>query len=111
LPSEPFLVVAVQLVEAGLIRKVSKVLFMAGKDIGPVLPVNSAGVDSLVPVELQYWFLKQLHAGLAVANILHDESSRGLCGFSVERSRFWKGDGGEEAERAADEVKYMRTVQ
>jgi hypothetical protein len=31
--------------------------------------VNAAGVDGLVVVELQYWFLEQLHAEVAVANI------------------------------------------
>ncbi|KAK4041674.1 hypothetical protein C8A01DRAFT_34277 [Parachaetomium inaequale] len=53
---------AAQLVEMGLICKLSKVLFIAEQDIDPALPVYSAGVDSLVAVELKYWFLKELHA-------------------------------------------------
>lgn len=87
------LAAAVHVVETGLIRKLAKVLFIAEQDIDAALPVYSAGVDSLVAVELKYWFLKELHAEVAVFNILSDETLRGLCGFAVERSPFWKGQG------------------
>ncbi|KAK4242263.1 hypothetical protein C8A03DRAFT_40391 [Achaetomium macrosporum] len=96
LPTAPSRDAAVQLVEMGLRRKLSKVLFIAEQDIDPVLPVYSAGVDSLVAVELKYWFLKELHAEVAVFNILSDDSLRALCGFAVDRSPFWKGEGGGE---------------
>jgi len=80
-------------------------LFIAEQDIDAALPVYSAGVDSLVAVELKYWFLKELHAEVAVFNILSDETLRGLCGFAVERSPFWKGQGGGEEESGKIEVK------
>jgi hypothetical protein len=105
IPSAPSLVAAVQLVETGLIRKLSKVLFTAEQDIDPALPVYSAGVDSLVAVELKYWFLKELHAEVAVFNILSDESLSGLCGFAVARSPFWRGEEPSEKQRLPVEVK------
>lgn len=109
MPRAPSLVVVVQLVKAGFIGKLSKALFMAEQDIDPVLAVNSAGVDSLAVVGLKYWFLETLHAEMA--NIVGDESSRGLCDFAVERSGLWKGDGwdSEATERAADEVRRLST--
>lgn len=98
IPSAPSLAAGVQLVETGLIRKLSKVLFIAEQDIDPALPVYSAGVDSLVAVELKYWFLKELHSEVAVFNILSDESLSSLCGFAVAKSPFWKGEGPREEE-------------
>jgi hypothetical protein len=97
-------VVAVQLVETGFIRKLSMALCMAEQKTDPVLAVNSAGVDSLAVVEVKYWFLETLHAEMA--NIVSDESSRGLCGLCcrgewvLEGRRRGLGRGGE-AEKAA----------
>jgi hypothetical protein len=99
------LAAAVGLVETGLIRKLSKVLFIAEQDIDAGLPVYAAGVDSLVAVEVKYWFLKELHAEVAVFNILSDETLRGLCGFAVERSPFWTSRDQGEEERVRVEIK------
>ncbi|KAH6626290.1 phenolpthiocerol synthesis polyketide synthase ppsA [Chaetomium sp. MPI-SDFR-AT-0129] len=95
LPSLSSLSEATALVETGLIRKMSKALFIAEQDIDPALPVYAAGVDSLVAVELKYWFLKELHAEVAVFNILGGGTLRGLCGFAVGRSVYWRGEGGQ----------------
>lgn len=113
LPAAPTREAAVQLAERGLVRKLSKVLFVAEQDIDPALPVYAAGVDSLVAVELKYWFLKELRAEVAVFNILSDESLRGLCAFAVDRSPFWRGagGGGENINGAAGEKEEMVAVE
>ncbi|KAK4161309.1 hypothetical protein QBC43DRAFT_97854 [Cladorrhinum sp. PSN259] len=84
---------AAELVQAGLIRKLSRALFIPEQDIDPAAAVHVAGVDSLVAVELKYWFLKETHAEVAVFNILGNDSLHDLCVFAVKKSPLWKGEG------------------
>lgn len=91
---EALLGVADSLISAGdiiahaLSKKLSSALSMPEIDIELEKPVFAYGVDSLVAVELRYWFLKEFEADIAVFNIIESESISKLSVFAAEKSDY-----------------------
>lgn len=73
---------AAEVITRGLIQKLSKSLSLPEADLDPSKPAFRLGVDSLIAVEVRYWFMKQLRVEVSVLNILKDQSLSELC-YSV----------------------------
>ena len=71
-----------------LSKKLSSALSMPENDIEVQKPIFAYGVDSLVAVEIRYWFLKEFKAEVAVFNILESESISKLSVFAAEKSDY-----------------------
>lgn len=63
----------------GLVQKLGKSLLVSPESLDVAKPAHVLGVDSLIAVELRYWFAKQLGVEVAVFNILKDQSLTALC--------------------------------
>lgn len=63
----------------GLLSKLAKSLSVPLADLDPGQPAFKVGVDSLIAVEVRYWFMKQFGVEVAVFNILKDQSMADLC--------------------------------
>lgn len=73
---------AADVIARGLVRKLAKSLSLPEVDLDPSKPAFRLGVDSLIAVEVRYWFMKQLGVEVTVLNILKDQSLSELC-YSV----------------------------
>jgi hypothetical protein len=68
-----------QIIADALRNKLSVALSMPSADIEVEKPTYAYGVDSLVAVEIRYWFLKEFNAHVTVFEIIGSESIAGLC--------------------------------
>ncbi|WDK19629.1 KR domain-containing protein [Colletotrichum graminicola] len=75
----PDLETATEIVRAGLVQKLAKSLSVSSDDMDVGKPAYIIGVDSLIAVEVRYWFMKQLHVEVPVFEILKDRSITELC--------------------------------
>lgn len=73
---------AADVIVQGLVRKLAKSLSLPEVDLDPSKPAFRLGVDSLIAVEVRYWFMKQLGVEVTVLAILKDQSLSELC-YSV----------------------------
>ncbi|KAL8855884.1 MAG: hypothetical protein Q9178_007504 [Gyalolechia marmorata] len=71
-----------------LAKKLSLSLSMPEEDIETDKPIHAYGVDSLVAVEIRYWFLKEFKAEIAVFDILGSESIAALSVLAARRSDY-----------------------
>ncbi|RMZ67076.1 polyketide synthase [Pyrenophora seminiperda CCB06] len=84
------------IIALALVKKLSAALNMPVADIEVEKPVYAYGVDSLVAVEIRYWFLKEFKAQIAVFEIIRSESIEKLCGLVAGKTQYlqsWKRDG------------------
>ncbi|EFQ36689.1 KR domain-containing protein [Colletotrichum graminicola] len=65
---------ASEIVAQGLVQKLSKSLCVAPESLDIEKAAYVLGVDSLIAVEVRYWFAKKLGVEVAVFNILKDRS-------------------------------------
>ncbi|KDN71930.1 putative KR domain-containing protein [Colletotrichum sublineola] len=70
---------ATEIVTAGLVSKLAKSLSTSSDDIDVGKPAYVVGVDSLIAVEIRYWFMKELHVEVPVFEILKNRSITELC--------------------------------
>ena len=70
---------AYELILQGLADKLSKCLAVPVSEIDTTKPVFSFGVDSLIAVELRYWFMKEIKTDLGVMDIMSNNSMAELC--------------------------------
>ncbi|TLD09599.1 hypothetical protein PspLS_11722 [Pyricularia sp. CBS 133598] len=75
----PDLEAATEIVTAGLVQKLAKSLSVSADDMDVGKPAYVVGVDSLIAVEVRYWFMKQLHVEVPVFEILKNRSITELC--------------------------------
>ncbi|PVI01490.1 KR-domain-containing protein, partial [Periconia macrospinosa] len=75
------------IITKALTKKLSTALNMPVTDIEPEKPVYAYGVDSLVAVEVRYWFLKEFKAQVAVFEILRSESIAKLSLFVASKAQ------------------------
>ncbi|KAF6807058.1 KR domain-containing protein [Colletotrichum sojae] len=68
-----------EVVTQGLVQKLSKSLSVPVETIDAGKPAYVAGVDSLIAVEVRYWFMKQLQVEVPVFEILKNQSITELC--------------------------------
>jgi hypothetical protein len=85
---------ASSLAEAGafvveaLIKKLSKMLSIAQEELDANKPMHLYGVDSLVAVELRNWFARELHADVAIFDILGTATTATVGMLVAERSSY-----------------------
>ncbi|KAK2018650.1 KR domain-containing protein [Colletotrichum eremochloae] len=70
---------ATEVVVAGLVQKLAKSLSVSSDDMDVGKPAYVVGVDSLIAVEVRYWFMKELHVEVPVFEILKNRSITELC--------------------------------
>ncbi|KAF6838015.1 KR domain-containing protein [Colletotrichum musicola] len=68
-----------EVVTQGLVQKLSKSLSVPVETIDAGKPAYVVGVDSLIAVEVRYWFMKQLQVEVPVFEILKNQSITELC--------------------------------
>ena len=61
------------------IQKLLRMLSLSEREIDVNKPVHAFGVDSLLAVEVRFWFLKEFKAEVAVSNVLEDVSIIDFC--------------------------------
>ena len=72
-----------------LIQKLANGLNIPIDDIDPDQAIYTFGIDSLVALEVRYWFLKEMGAEVSVIDIMQSPSLRDLARKGVERSNFY----------------------
>lgn len=78
-------------VNEALLRKLASALALSREDLDPDTPLHTYGVDSLVAVELRNWFAKEVHADLAIFDILGGATTRTASTLATAKTRFKKG--------------------
>jgi acyl carrier protein len=78
---------AAEIVAKGLQKKLSKALDMPETEIDMSKPFFTIGVDSLMAVELRFWFSRNLNQEIGVQDILSQGSMMSLCRRISERVR------------------------
>ncbi|MCJ1384294.1 hypothetical protein MMC17_007410 [Xylographa soralifera] len=68
-----------EVIVQALVRKLSRALNIPAEDIEPGKPIYAFGVDSLVALEIRYWFMKEMKANVAVFDIMGSASLRVLA--------------------------------
>ena len=59
------------------------------EDIDENKPIFAFGIDSLVALEIRYWFQKTLKAQVSVLDIMQAKSLLGLAGVAAGESELW----------------------
>ncbi|KAK1474820.1 KR domain-containing protein [Colletotrichum cuscutae] len=75
----PDLSTASEIVTQGLVQKLAKSLSVPIETLDVGKPAYVVGVDSLIAVEVRYWFMKQLLVEVPVFEILKNQSITDLC--------------------------------
>lgn len=82
------------IIATALAQRLSQALSVPEEDVDINRPAHSFGVDSLVAVELRFWFANEMKAELSVFNILADCSIRELGQQAAGKSQYvQKGQG------------------
>jgi hypothetical protein len=79
---------AVQIVQHGLVKKISLAISKPMENIDTSRPLYEYGVDSLLALELRNWFLRELKADIAVFDIIGSTDFASLCDLAVTRSLY-----------------------
>ncbi|KAE8402996.1 hypothetical protein BDV37DRAFT_294863 [Aspergillus pseudonomiae] len=82
---------ATTLTAEALTLKLCKVLSLSEGDIDANKALHEYGVDSLVAVELRSWFSKEMHADVAVFDIMGRATVNSLAQLAAGRSKLEKG--------------------
>jgi hypothetical protein len=77
-----------RIVASALAHRLSQALSVPQEDIDTARPAHSFGVDSLVAVELRFWFAREIQTELGVFNILANVSIEELGVQAAEKSKF-----------------------
>ncbi|EHA24700.1 hypothetical protein ASPNIDRAFT_210217 [Aspergillus niger ATCC 1015] len=76
------------IIATALAQRLSQALSVPEEDVDINRPAHSFGVDSLVAVELRFWFANEMKAELSVFNILADCSIRELGQQAAGKSHY-----------------------
>ncbi|KAL4867781.1 hypothetical protein BDV12DRAFT_112461 [Aspergillus spectabilis] len=76
---------AARMVASGVRSKLARTLHVP-EDIELQKPMHAFGVDSLMAVELRYWFQRELHVELSVFELMSDLSISKLSWLVLEKS-------------------------
>ena len=71
-----------------LVQKLSHMLQLPPIDIEASRPIHTLGVDSLVAIEIRYWFLKEAKATLSVFDIIGDLPLKAVIALAWEKSLY-----------------------
>lgn len=78
---------AAELVQSGLLTKVSSVLMVPQEEMDPSSPIVKYGLDSLVAIEIRNWITRELEASLQVLELLTSSSITALAEAIVVKSK------------------------
>ena len=70
-----------------LVKKLSKILFVAEEDVDTSRPMSALGVDSLVAIEIRQWLASELKSDVPVLVILGNESVIQVSKYVVEKTQ------------------------
>ena len=73
-----------------LVLKLARALSIPVEDVDPAKPIHAAGADSVVALEVRYWFMKEVKANMAVPEIMSSSSLRDLAALVETRSEYTK---------------------
>lgn len=88
LRNAPSVAAAGAIVAQALTQKLAKALFIPEEDVDAHKPVHSAGVDSLVAVEIRQWFATEMGADVPLFRIVSTESLKNLSFWAATQSKF-----------------------
>ncbi|KAI2628557.1 hypothetical protein GGR54DRAFT_636275 [Hypoxylon sp. NC1633] len=74
------------IVAAALAKRLARALSVPEEDIDTARPAHSYGVDSLVAVELRFWFSNEMKSDISVFNILANDPILALGRFAAGKS-------------------------
>ena len=77
---------AARIIVEALVSKLAKVLSSPIADVDAAKPIHAFGVDSLVALEIRYWFMKEVRADLSVFEIMGKESLYSLSELAAGKS-------------------------
>ena len=77
-----------EIVVQALVQKLTRVLNIPTEDVEPEKPIHAFGVDSLVALEVRYWFLKEMKANISVFDIMGSASLRILAEIVEGKSEY-----------------------
>lgn len=83
--SAPTLEEAGEIVARGLVQKLTKSLSVDGETLDVAKPAYMLGVDSLIAVELRYWFMRKCGIEVPVFIILKNQPLSDLCTYAAEK--------------------------
>ena len=72
-----------------LVKKLSKMLFVAEEDVDTSRPMSALGIDSLVAIEIRHWFSSELKSDVPVLVILGNESVSQVSKYVVEKTELF----------------------
>ncbi|KAF2463868.1 ketoacyl-synt-domain-containing protein [Lindgomyces ingoldianus] len=75
-------------IASALIQRLSRSLSVLEEDIDAHKPAHAFGVDSLVAVELKFWFQNEIKANLTILQILGGSSIQELGNLAAEKSEY-----------------------
>ncbi|OTA96302.1 hypothetical protein M434DRAFT_375109 [Hypoxylon sp. CO27-5] len=76
------------IVAAALAKKLARALSVPEEDIDTTRPAHSYGVDSLVAVELRFWFSNEMKADISVFSILANDPILALGRLAAGKSEY-----------------------
>ncbi|KAL9110459.1 MAG: hypothetical protein Q9227_005003 [Pyrenula ochraceoflavens] len=83
---------AAEAVTRALARKLSSTLSLSLEEIDESTPMHNFGVDSLVAVELRNWFAKEVHADIAIFDILGGATAATIGTLAATKSKYHKSE-------------------
>lgn len=83
---------AAEAVTQALARKLASTLSLTLEELDMATPMHSYGVDSLVAVELRNWFAKEVHADIAIFDILGGATIATAGLLAATKSKYHKAE-------------------
>lgn len=82
---------AAEVVTAAIVGKVAQNLNVPNAEIDAQKPIHAYGIDSLVALEVRYWFSKEIGTEVTILEIMQAKSLRALAALAAERSQYRQG--------------------
>ena len=79
---------AEEIVVEALRLKLSNSLLVPKEDIDPEKALFAFGIDSLVALEVRYWFMKEMKANISIFDIMQNRSLLALGQFAAGKSEY-----------------------
>ncbi len=81
---------AAGIINEAMLRKLATTLSLSLDELDANTPLHAYGVDSLVAVELRNWFAKEVHADLAIFDILGGATTTTASALAASKTKFKK---------------------
>ncbi|KAL9609839.1 MAG: hypothetical protein Q9167_005427 [Letrouitia subvulpina] len=82
---------AAEVVTAAIVGKVAQNLNVSDAEIDAQKPIHAYGIDSLVALEVRYWFAKEIGSEVTILEIMQAKSLRALAALAAGRSQYIQG--------------------